>query len=109
MPRPMVTAIVQIGSRQYKVEKGAKVPLDYIDGKKAGDTVELDHVLLVRDGEKLKVGTPLVKGAKVVAKVLENVRGEKIFSFKFRRREGYHRKKGHREKYTIVEVTDVTA
>lgn len=105
----MASAIIQVGSKQYTAQKGGKLALDSMAGKKPGDTVELDKVLLFRDGEKLKVGTPTIKGAKVVAKVLDHAKGEKVIAYKFRRREGYHRKIGHRQKYTIVEVTDITA
>lgn len=105
----MASAIVKVGSKQFNVEKGVKVALDLISGKKPGDTVELDQVLLVRDGDTLKVGTPHVKGAKVTAKVIDTAKAAKIYSYKFRRREGYHRKIGHRQKYTLVEVTEISS
>ncbi len=100
--------LVEIKGRQYKVEEGALLEVDKID-KDAGETLEFDSVLLVRDGEQTKVGTPYVAGAKVTAVLEEQVKGKKIVIFKFKRRKGYRRKQGHRQQYSRIKVQSITA
>ena len=95
-------AIFKNGGRQYRAEKGATLELD-----QTGAKVEFNEVVLVHDGQKATIGAPTVKGAKVVAEVVKNFRGEKIRVFKFRRREGYHRTRGHRSELTLVKVTEI--
>ena len=99
-------AIFKSGGRQYKAEKGSTIELDQ-QGPKEGDTLEFTEVVLFHDGEKARIGTPLVKGAKVVAEVVKNFKGDKIRVFKYRRREGYHRTRGHRSRLTLVKITDI--
>lgn len=102
-------AIFQDGGKQYRVEKGATVELERKPKNKEGEVIELTEVLVVHDGEKVKVGAPTVPGAKVLAEVVKEVKGEKLRVFKFRRREGYHRMVGHRQKHTLVKITDIVA
>ena len=99
-------AIFKTGGRQYRAEKGATLELDQ-QGPKEGEKLEFSEVVLVHDGQKAKIGTPTVKGAKVLAEVVKNFRGDKVIVFKFRKREGYHRTKGHRSELTLVKVTDI--
>lgn len=99
-------AIVQDGSHQYKVEKGTVLWFESKDDKKAGDKVEF-AVLLVADGQSVKVGQPVIAGAKAVGEVVEQARGEKVRVFKYRKREDYHRRRGHRQNYTVVKITDI--
>ena len=99
-------AIFKNGGRQYRAEKGATLELDQ-QGPKEGEKIEFNEVVLVHDGTKARIGTPTVKGAKVVAEVVKNFRGDKVIVFKFRKREGYHRTKGHRSELTLVKVTDI--
>jgi large subunit ribosomal protein L21 len=99
-------AIFKDGGKQYKAEKGQMLELER-KPRKDGETVEFTEVLVVHDGEKVKVGTPLVPGAKVVAEIVKELKGDKIRVFKFRRREGYHRTVGHRQRHTLVKVTDI--
>jgi len=99
-------AIFQDGGKQYRVEKGGTVEVERKSVKEGG-AVEFDQVLVVHDGEKVKVGTPNVAGAKVVGEVLKEVKGTKLRVFKFRRREGYHRTVGHRQKHTLVKITEI--
>lgn len=101
-------AIFRDGSKQYRAEKGATLELDR-QGPKEGETVEFGEVVLYHDGEKARVGTPVVKGAKVVAEVVRNFKGDKVRVFKYRRREGYHRTRGHRSRLTLVKITDIVA
>lgn len=101
-------ALVEIKGRQYKAEEGALLQVDKID-KDAGETVEFDTVLLVRDGDETKVGTPYVAGAKVTAVLEEQIKGKKIVIFKFKRRKGYRRKQGHRQQYSRIKVQSINA
>ena len=73
----------------------------------SGDNIELDRVLMVSDGDKLTVGTPTIEGAKVLASVVERGRGKKIFIIKFKAKSRYHRKTGHRQSYTRLEVKEI--
>lgn len=97
-------AVIRTGGKQYKVQKDDVFKVEKLDAKE-GDKVELDEVLFV-DG---KIGAPLVKGAKVVAEVLEQARAPKITIFKKKRRQNYRRKKGHRQPLTVLRVKDIKA
>ena len=97
-------AVIRTGGKQYRVQKDDKIEVGKI-ATEAGKTVELDEVLFV-DG---KIGEPLVKGAKVSAKVLEQKRAEKVIVFKKKRRQNYRRKKGHRQDVTLLQITDIKA
>jgi large subunit ribosomal protein L21 len=102
-------AIFQDGGKQYRVEKGATIELERKDVKEKA-SVEFTEVLMVADGDKVKVGTPLLKGAKVIAEVvIPEEKGDKIIAYKFRRREGYHRAIGHRQRHTVVKITDIVS
>ena len=101
-------AIFKDGSKQFRAEKGQTIRLDD-QGRKEGEKVEFSDVVLVHDGQKARIGTPVVKGAKVVGEIVKNYRGEKIRVFKYRRREGYHRTRGHRSELTLVKITDIVA
>ncbi len=101
-------AIFRIGSRQYRAEKGQTIELDR-QGPKEGEKVEFGDVLLYHDGQRVRIGTPTVEGVKVVGEVVRNFRGPKIRVFKYRRREGYHRTRGHRSNLSLVRITDIVA
>ena len=101
-------AIVRTGGKQYQVEAGDTLRVEKVQGE-VGDTVELDDVLLVVDGETVTIGQPVVEGAKVVAKVLEQGRHKKIIVFKKKRRQGYQVKKGHRQMYTALKIETISA
>ena len=101
-------AIVRTGGKQYQVEAGDTLRVEKLQGE-VGDTVELDGVLLVGDGETVTIGQPVVEGAKVVAKVLEQGRHKKIIVFKKKRRQGYQVKKGHRQMYTALKIETISA
>ncbi len=100
--------LVEIKGRQYKAEEGTLLEVDKIE-KEAGDTIEFDSVLLVRDGDQTKVGTPYVTGAKVTAVLEEQIKGKKMMIFKFKRRKGYRRKQGHRQQYSRIKIQSITA
>jgi large subunit ribosomal protein L21 len=101
-------AIVADGGRQYKVEVKQILNLDYRDVA-AGETLQLDRVLLVSGDGSLKIGKPTVEGAKVEVKVVGTKLGDKIFIQKFRRRKNYRRRTGHRQQYTQVEILSIHA
>jgi len=96
-------AVINSGGKQIRVEPGATVRLESLEGK-VGDKVSLDEVLLVNDDGKVKIGTPVVKGVKVSGTIVEHGRGDKITVFKFKRRKMYRRKQGHRQNYTAIKV-----
>lgn len=101
-------AVIRTGGKQYQVAPGERLRIEKLDGA-VGDTVELSDVLLVVDGENVRVGQPVVEGAKVTARIVEQDRAKKIVVFKKKRRKGYRLKQGHRQEYTAVEIQEITA
>jgi large subunit ribosomal protein L21 len=99
-------AVVKTGGKQYKVAKDDVIKVERLDAE-PGDTIALEEVLLVGDGEKSTAGRPTVAGACVAAEVLEQARGRKILVFKKKRRKGYRRLNGHRQDLTVLRVTDI--
>jgi large subunit ribosomal protein L21 len=99
-------AIVEIAGHQFKVEKDKKLYVHQLDASE-GDSVDFDKVLLVDNDGKIAVGTPTVKGAKVSAKVLEHVKGDKVLVFKKKRRKGYKKLNGHRQRFTQVQIENI--
>ena len=99
-------AVIKTGGKQYRVKSGDKIFVEKLEGE-IGATINLDQVLML-GGESVKLGKPLVAGAKVAAKILEHGRGEKLIIFKFRRRKNYRRKNGHRQPFTTLQITDIT-
>ena len=102
-------AIIQDGTRQYKVTKGELVTLDLKKELSPGKKINFPKVLLFADKKNIKVGNPLVSGVQVAGEVTEHVKGKKITVQKFKRRKSYHIKKGHRQKYTVVKITQLSA
>ena len=99
-------AVIETGSKQYRVSAGQVIEIEKLDAEAAQD-VAFDKVLALSDGATLKVGTPLVAGAKVVGKVVEQFKGKKVVSFKRKRRKGYRRTMGHRQSLTRVEIVSI--
>jgi large subunit ribosomal protein L21 len=99
-------AVVKTGGKQYKVAQGDTLKVELLQGN-AGDKIELNQVLMIADGDKLKIGTPLVAGGKVTATIKSQGRGEKIHIMKFRRRKHYQKRTGHRQYYTELEITGI--
>ncbi len=102
-------AIILDGGRQYKVEQGQRLDIDLRAELNSGDTVEFDQVLAIGGDEGLQLGSPNISGAKVSAKVIGVEKGDKVFVEKFRRRKNYHRRNGHRQKYTRVEISEIAS
>ncbi|RMF96502.1 MAG: 50S ribosomal protein L21 [Gammaproteobacteria bacterium] len=100
-------AVFKTGGKQYRASAGDRLKVEKLDAAE-GDSVAFDEVLLVGEGEAVTVGTPYVSGGKVEARVLAQGRGRKISVIKFRRRKNYHRNKGHRQAYTLIEVTGIS-
>ncbi len=96
-------AIVETGGKQYQVRVGQMLDVELLDAN-AGDTVELDRVLAVSDDEGIKIGTPVVESAKVSATVVDHVRGPKLTVFKYRPKQRYRVRNGHRQNYTRIKV-----
>lgn len=101
-------ALVEFKGKQYKAEKDAVITVDSIDAE-AGAAIDIDTVLLVSDEGKVSVGQPYVQGAKVTAEVVENFRDKKVIVFKYKSKKDYHRTIGHRQHYTKIKITGITA
>ncbi len=101
-------AIVTIAGQQFKVKEGDKLFVHRLAAQQ-GDTLTFSEVLLVDKDGKVQIGTPTVANAKVEAKVLDHVKGDKVIVFKKKRRKGYRVKKGHRQQFTQIEVTAIQA
>ena len=100
-------AIIRTGGKQYQVAPGEHVRVEKLGGE-VGDTVELADVLLVADGEDVKIGQPVVEGAKVTAQIVEQGKAKKVLVFKKKRRKGYKVKRGHRQLFTALEIKEIT-
>ena len=99
-------AIVETGGKQYRVEPGKSITVEKIIADE-GDTVELDRVLMVSDGENTTIGTPIVEGAKVVAEVTTQAKGEKLIIFKYKPKTRYSVKTGHRQRLTKLAIKEI--
>lgn len=101
-------AIVEIAGQQFKVEKDQQIFVHRLNAEE-GSSVDFDKVLLVDDNGKVSVGAPAVSGAKVSAKVLSHLKGDKVLVFKKKRRKGYQKMNGHRQYLTQIEISDIVA
>lgn len=101
-------AVIKTGGKQYRVEEGDRLRVEKIETP-TGDKIEFDQVLLVADGDDIKIGQPLLDGAKVTGEVLEQGRHDKIKILKFRRRKHSRKRQGHRQWYTEVKITGIKA
>ena len=99
-------AIIKTGGKQYIVSPGNKIKIEKID-KKAGSEIVFREVLLVEKNKKAEIGVPLVKGAKVTAKIVSQGKGKKLIIFKYKAKKREKTKKGHRQAYTEVEITKI--
>jgi len=99
-------AIVEIAGQQFKVEKDKKLFVHQLEANE-GDSVEFEKVLLVDNDGQVAVGTPTVKGAKITAKVLAHVQGDKVLVFKKKRRKSYQKMNGHRQHFTQIQVETI--
>lgn len=100
-------AVIESGGKQHRVEPGEIVRLEKLAVDKGG-TVDFEKVMLVGEGENIRIGTPYLEGGKVRAEVVGHGRGDKVTIIKMRRRKNYRRKVGHRQPYTEVKITDIS-
>ncbi len=99
-------AVIAAGGKQHRVEEGEVLRLEKIEAA-TGETIDFDQVLLVANGEDVKIGAPIVEGAKVTAEILSHGRGDKVTIIKFRRRKHSMTRQGHRQWYTEVKITGI--
>ena len=99
-------AVFTTGGKQYRATTGDQLRVEKLEVEK-GATVELDQVLMVGEGEDVVIGTPLVDGGKVLATVVEHGRGDKVKIIKFKRRKHHMKRQGHRQYYTLLEITGI--
>ena len=99
-------AVIKTGGKQYRVAAGEKIKVEQIPAD-VGAEITLDQVLMVGEGESVKIGAPIVNGAKVTAKVIAHGRGPKVKIFKMRRRKHYQKHQGHRQNYTEIQISGI--
>ena len=100
-------AVLNTGGKQYKVSQGDLIKVEKLESD-VGDKVTLSQVLMVGQGEDVEVGSPYVSNCEVTGEVVEQGRGAKIIVFKKKRRKGYRRKNGHRQRFTQLKITEIT-
>ena len=101
-------AVIESGGKQHRVEEGEVLKLEKLEAA-TGEKINFDKVLMVGEGESVKIGTPYVKGSKVTAEVLTQGRAKKINIIKFNRRKHFRKQQGHRQWFTEVKITDIKA
>ena len=101
-------AVVKTGGKQYRVNEGDRLRVETLDAE-TGASIQLDSVLMVGEGDSVKVGSPTVSNASVTAKVIDHGRDRKVKIIKFRRRKHHMKRMGHRQNYTEVEITGINA
>ena len=99
-------AIIESGSKQHRVEKGACIDVELIDAQ-VNETVDFENVLVVNDGEKMHFGQPKAQFLVQGTVIEQEIKGPKIVAYKYKRRKNYHCKKGHRQKYSRVKITEI--
>jgi large subunit ribosomal protein L21 len=101
-------AVIKTGGKQYRVAKGDKLKVEKLPVE-AGSSVDIDDVLMIGDGDKVTIGAPRVDGGKVTATVVSHGRHDKIEIVKFKRRKHHQKRTGHRQDYTEIEITNISA
>lgn len=101
-------AVIETGGKQYRVQEGDEFRIEKLDGQ-VGDNVVFDEVLVVSDDNGVKVGKPVIEGAKVEAEILDNGKAKKVIAFKYKPKKGYRKKKGHRQPFTKVKINSINA
>jgi large subunit ribosomal protein L21 len=100
-------AVIKTGGKQHRVSEGDVLAVEKINGSR-GDTVSFEEVLMIAKEGEIKVGTPFLDGVKVVGEILEQVKDHKIAVFKMKRRKGFHKKTGHRQKLTRMKIREIS-
>ena len=99
-------AVIKTGGKQYKISEGDLLKVEKIDGE-TGDIIELNEVLMIADGDKIEIGTPVLSNASVVSEIVKHGKAKKIIVFKSKRRKGYRKKQGHRQLYTNLRIKEI--
>ena len=99
-------AVIETGGKQYRVQEGDEFRVEKLDGQ-VGDNIVFDKVLVVSDDNGVKVGKPVIEGAKVEANVVEHAKGKKIIVYKYKAKKNYRKKQGHRQPYTEIEISEI--
>ncbi len=99
-------AVIQTGGKQYKVNEGEVLKVEKLAGE-AGDKITLEQVLLISDGQAVRIGSPVIDGARVTAEVIEQGRNRKITVYKYKKRKNYRRKQGHRQAFTKIKIEKI--
>ena len=101
-------AVIEAGGKQHRVFEGEVIKVEKIEAE-TGSTIDFDRVLMVGEGESIKVGAPVVDGAKVSAEVIQHGRGEKVTIVKFKRRKHHMKRQGHRQWFTEIKITAINS
>ncbi|MFV1951108.1 MAG: 50S ribosomal protein L21 [Nitrospinota bacterium] len=99
-------AVIKTGGKQYRVSKGDIIRIEKLTGE-VGDEIILDNVLMIGNGEDVRIGNPVVDNARIVTKITRHGQGNKIIVFKHKRRKNYRKKQGHRQLFTEVKITEI--
>ncbi len=101
-------AVIKSGGKQHRIVEGEKLKVELLKAE-VGETIKIEDVLMVVNGDDIKIGQPVVEGASVEAEVVEHGRGEKIRIIKHKRRKHYHKEQGHRQWYTLLNIKSINA
>lgn len=101
-------AVIKTGGKQHRVMPGDQIKFEKLPGE-TGETVTFDEVLLISDGEKVQLGRPYLENSKVVGQIVRHGKNKKVVVFKYKRRKGYRRKRGHRQLFTLVRIDSIEA
>ena len=101
-------AVIKTGGKQHKVSQGDEISIEKINGSK-GETVVFDEVLMVSSGDDVKIGTPFLEGARVEGEIVDQMKAGKINVFKMKRRKGFKKKTGHRQKLTRMKIKEISS
>ena len=100
-------AVIKTGGKQHKVSAGDVIAIEKIDGDR-GDTVVFDQILMLENEGDIRIGRPVVEGAKVVGEIVSQTKGPKLIVFKMKKRKGYHKKNGHRQLLTSMKIKEIS-
>ena len=103
-----MNVLIEILGKQFKVDKGDKIKVPYIN-KEVGEKLTFDKVLYIEDGDKKEIGNPYVKGKNIEAKIIDHGSYDKVIVFKMKRRKGYQKKNGHKQKFSLIEISKITS
>lgn len=103
----MAYAVFKSGGKQYRAKQGDRLLVDHLSSLEEGAEATFSDILLIENDGKVKIGTPIISGASITAKVIGHPRGKKVIAFKFKRRKGFHKKKGSRRAFTDIEIVSI--